>query len=326
MQNIIQNIRIKFTNTKNILRTQESGKKKILITGGLGFIFSYVTEYFVQKGWEVVVIDDMSDGSFPEIIDGSFIYYNYHMENPKVVDLILRENPDYIIHASSIADVDYSIREPYITFRKNTLSTMHVFEACRNLPSLKKLIYVSTDEVYGECDRKMNEDDAMAPKNPYSCTKAAGSFIRLVYENTYPELKGKTAETRFCNAFGARQTPTRIMSAIKKSIDEGYSIPLHQEGGGYREYIYVKNIPPVVDLILEKGLGVFNVSLNDGFTASELIDIAEKVTGKKVTTHPALRSGMDRRYQADSSRIRKLGWKPEYTFEEGLRKYLCEEK
>lgn len=295
---------------------------KILITGGLGFIFSHVTEYFVRKGWRVVVIDNLSEGSCPEIIDGSFVLYREHMADPKVVNIILKENPDYVIHASSVTDVDYSIREPYRTLRKNILSTLHVFEACRNLANLKKLIYVSTDEVYGECEHRMREDEIMLPKNPYSCAKATGSLVRIAYENTYPTLKGKTAETRFCNVFGPRQDPAKIMSAIKKSIDEGYSIPLHQEGKGYREYIYVKNIPPAVDLILEKGLGVFNVTLNDGFTASELIDKARKVTGKKIKTHPSHRPGMDLKYQMDGTCMRELGWEPLYSFEEGVKEYL----
>lgn len=297
---------------------------KILITGGLGFIFSHVTEYFVKKGWRVVVIDNLSEGSCPEIIDGSFVLYRDHMADPKVVNIILKENPDYVIHASSVTDVDYSIREPYRTLRKNILSTLHVFEACRNLANLKKLIYVSTDEVYGECEHLMREDEIMIPKNPYSCAKATGSLVRIAYENTYPTLKGKTAETRFCNVFGPRQDPAKIMSAIKKSIDEGYSIPLHQEGKGYREYIYVKNIPPAVDLILENGLGIFNVTLNDGFTAKELIEKARKVTGKEIKTHPSHRPGMDLKYQMDATRIKELGWKPLYSFEEGVKEYLCE--
>ena len=302
----------------NLLTTIWAGS----LTGGLGFIFSHVTEHFVAKGWDVVVIDNLSEGSRPEIINGSFTHYHYHMADPKVVNIILKENPDYVIHASSVTDVDYSIREPYRTLRKNILSTLHVFEACRNLPNLKKLIYVSTDEVYGECDHRMSEDEIILPRNPYSCAKAAGSLIRISYENTYPSLKGKTAETRFCNVFGLRQDTTKIMSAIKKSIEEGGSIPLHQDGKGYREYIYIKNIPPAIDLILEKGLGVFNVTLNDGFTTQELIKKAEKVTGRKINTHPSHRSGMDMKYQMDSSRIRELGWKPPYSFEEGLKEYL----
>ena len=112
------------------------------------------------------------------------------------------------------------------------------------------------------------------------------------------------------------------MAAIKNALNTGKAIPLHNEGTGFREYIYVKNIPPVVDLILEKGDGVYNVTLNDGYTVREIINTVEKVTGKKIETYSNNRPGMDMKYQMDNSRIKELGWKPEYTFEEGLNDYL----
>jgi len=301
------------------------GQPKVLITGGLGFIFSHVTEYFVAKGWNVVVIDNLSEGSNPQIIDGSFMHHHFHMADPKVIDLIVKEEPDYVIHAAAISDVDYSVREPRRTLEKNIRGNLHAFEACRQLPNLKKFVYVSTDEVYGECEYKKKEGEMMNPKNPYSCSKAVGSLMRISYDNTYDSLKGKTAETRFCNVFGPRQDSAKITSAIKRSMDEGYSIPLHQEGKGYREYIYVKNIPPAIELILERGQGIYNMTLNDGFTVSELVKKAEEVTGRTVTTHPSERPGMDLKYQMDSTRIRELGWNPVYTFEEGLKEYLCDE-
>ncbi len=297
---------------------------KIVITGGLGFIFSYVTEHFVKKGWQVVVIDNLSAGSNPEIIDGSFVHHNVHTSNPDMVDLIVKENPDYLIHAAAITDVDYSTLEPYRTMTKNTIGMLNAFEAARRLPNLQKFMYVATDEVYGECEHPMTEEDLIQPKNPYSASKAVGSLVRIAYENTFPELKGKTVETRMCNIFGGRQDTRKIMPQIKKSLEEGYSIPLHHDGVGYREYMYVKNIPSAVELALREGTGVYNISLGDGLTVRELIKRAEQLTGKKVTTHEADRPGMDRKYQADSTRFKELGWKPLYTFDEGLKEYLTE--
>ncbi len=304
------------------INTTEDKRPKILITGGLGFIFSHVTEYYVKKGWNVVVIDNQSEGSHPEIIDGSFKYHNFHVADPKVVDIILRENPDYVIHAAAISDVDYSIRESYRTLKKNIMMNINVFDACRQLKNLKKFIYVATDEVYGECDHKKREDEVMSPRNPYSCSKATGSLIRIAYDSTYSELKNKTAETRFCNVFGPRQDERKIMGAIKKSLKTGDSIPLHNEGTGFREYIYVKNIPPAVDLILEKGNQVYNVTLNNGYTVRQLLQKVEEVTGNKINTYSNNRPGMDMKYQMDNSRILGLGWEPLYTFEEGLKEYL----
>ena len=300
----------------------DNGQPKIIITGGLGFIFSYVTEYYVSKGWQVVVIDNLSKGAHPEIIDGSFIHHNVHMAKPKVVDLMVRENPDYIIHAAAITDVDYSIKEPYRTLKKNMYGVVHVFEACRFLPNLKKFLYVSTDEVYGECPHPMKEDEILLPRSPYSCSKAFGSLMRMAYENTYSNMKNKLLEVRMCNIFGDRQDIAKIMPQIKKSVEEDYSIPLHNDGSGYREYLYVKNVPQAIDLILQSGKGVYNMTLNDGLTVREMIAKAEALTGKKVTTHTSNRPGMDQKYEADGSRMRKLGWKPLYTFEEGLKEYL----
>lgn len=300
----------------------KEGMPKILITGGLGFIFSHVTEYFVKKGWNVVVIDNLSDGSHPEIIDGSFTHFNIHMAEPAAMERIIKEKPDYVIHAAAITDVDYSVREPMRTLRKNNLGNIHAFEACRNLPDLKKFIYVSTDEVYGECDHKMSEDEMMAPRNPYSCSKAFGSLIRITYDNSYPTLKGKTAETRFCNVFGPRQDTRKIMPIIKRALEQDVPIPVFDNGESYREYIYVDNIPPAIELILQKGEGVYNLTNNDGFTVKNLIKKTEEVTGKKVPTTTSHRPGIDMRYEMDSTRIRALGWTPLTTFEEGIRKYL----
>jgi nucleoside-diphosphate-sugar epimerase len=298
---------------------------KILITGGLGFIFSHVTEYFVAKGWNVVVIDNLSKGSQPQIINDSFKHYDLDVSDIETVSVIQKENPEFVIHAAAISDVDYSIKHPHETLQKNVMANINVFEACRTLPNLKKLIYVSTDEVYGECEHRKSEEEIIFPKNPYSCSKAAGSLLRLTYDNTYANLKDKTAETRFCNVFGPRQDSAKIMSAIKRSMQGEYSIPLHGNGGGYREYTYVKNIPPAIELILEKGNRTYNLTSNDGFTVRELIVKAEEVTGKKVTTHAGDRPGMDMKYQMDATRIRELGWEPLYSFEEGLREYLCEQ-
>lgn len=296
---------------------------KIVITGGLGFIFSHVTEYFVKKGWDVYVIDNLSEGSHREIINDSFHFIEMDVSNPEVMSVIMNIDPQYVVHAAAISDVDYSIKYPYKTMSANIMGTMNVFQACRNLESLQRLIYVSTDEVYGECEYKKSESDIIFPKNPYSCSKAVGSIMRIAFDNTYPELKDKTSETRFCNVFGPRQDHRKIMPAIKESLEGKYIIPLHNEGTGFREYIYVKNIPPAIDLILEKGDRTYNITLNDGFTVRQLVKYAEKVTGKKVKTVASNRPGMDSKYQMDNSRILDLGWRPLYTFDQGIKEYLC---
>jgi len=296
---------------------------KVIITGGLSFIFSHVTEYFVKKGWEVVVIDNQSEGSHPEIIDGSFVYFNANIEDCQ--KLIEEINPEYIVHAAAISDVDYSIKNPLETIDKNTRATLAVFEAARNCSNLKKLLYVSTDEVYGECEYSKKETDIIFPKNPYAMSKAYGSLLRIAYDNTYQVLKDKTCETRFCNIFGERQDPRKILGRIVQSFKDGTPIPVHNGGKGKREYLYVKNIPPIVEKILLEGDRVYNITLNNLLSVNEIISVSEDIVGRKLKKTLSDRPGMDQIYQMDSTRVFEFGWKPEYPLGDGLINYFKNE-
>jgi nucleoside-diphosphate-sugar epimerase len=309
-------------------------KKKIVITGGLGFIFSHVTEHFVKCGYDVMVIDNLSAGSHPELIkeigrltevpgSGSFTFVEYDVSFQPVIPIITTFDPEYIIHAAAISDVDYSIKQPVKTIQANVNGTINVFEAARKLKNLKKLLYVSTDEVYGECDHPKVEDEIIFPKNPYSLSKAFGSIMRLAYDNTYPELKDKTVETRFCNVFGPRQDDRKIIPAIKRALNGGKPVELHNGGNGYRQYIHVSEIPAIVGMLLEFGNRTYNVTTNEGLTVNELIWHTEKITGKKVPTVPGKRSGMDIKYQMNGARLRnEFDWKPKQPFLNHLQDYL----
>lgn len=297
--------------------------KTVVLTGGLGFIFSQVTQYLVQRGYKVIVIDNESEGSHPEIQDGSFLSVLLDAGHERAARLIESVQPEYIIHAAAYSDVDLSIRLPQEIISQNCQATLNIFNAARKVKNLEKLVYISTDEVYGECDHPKTEDEVLFPRNPYSFSKAYGSMLRLAYDNTYPELKDKTAETRFCNVVGDRQDARKILPRIKESLKTGEPVPVHNGGGGYREYLWVESIPPAVELVMLKGNRTYNITNAEGFTVNELIERVEEVTGKKVPVTKGGRPGMDMKYQMDSTRIRDLGWSPTIAFDEGLRKYLC---
>lgn len=311
--------------------------KRVLITGGLGFIFSHVTEHFLLKGgYDVMVIDNLSAGSHPDLLPyfkevkkgpsdnpSRFTFVEYDVSFQPVVPIITTFDPHYIIHAAAISDVDYSIKQPVKTIQANVNGTINVFEAARKVKSLEKLLYVSTDEVYGECDHPKVEDEIIFPKNPYSLSKAFGSIMRLAYDNTYPELKDKTVETRFCNVFGPRQDDRKIIPAIKRALNGGKPLELHNGGDGYRQYIHVSEIPPLIDGLLKFGNRTYNITTNEGLTVNELVYHAEKITGKTVAKKPAKRSGMDIKYQMNGARIQhELGWKPEKKFMDHFEEYL----
>lgn len=294
----------------------------ILITGGLGFIFSHVAEHFVDKGWKVHIADNLSEGSHPEVLDAlkkSIHFYNVDVSTDEISKLIKRLRPEYIIHAAANSDVDNSIANPEFTFVNNAISTVKIFEACRALSDLKRLLYVSTDEVYGECDHKRKEDEILFPRNPYSLSKAVGSILRLAWDNTYEELNKKTVESRFCNIFGPRQDARKIIPAIKRALDTGQPITLHNEGIGYREWLYVKEIPTVVETLLKKGHRTYNITANKGYTVKGLIEKAEKIMGRTVPVVQGKRAGLDVRYQMDGSRFaEEFMWQPRYDFDEAF--------
>lgn len=295
---------------------------KVVITGGLGFIFSHVTEFLVKQGYEVVVIDDCSEGSHPEILDTSFKFFKQDVSKKEVIDIIINEAPDYIIHAAAYSDVDYSIKYPREIVKANCDANLNVFEVARKLPDLKKLVYISTDEVYGECGHLKKENEIIFPKNPYSFSKAHGSLLRVAYDNTYSDLKDKTAETRFCNVFGPRQDSRKIISRIKASLKSGEPIPVHNGGTGYREYIYVHNIPPIVEDIMLRGDRTYNITLNDGYTVEQLLKKAEEISGLNIGRIVSNRPGMDEKYQMDGTRAREFGFEPMWDFDSAFKQYL----
>lgn len=303
---------------------------KLVITGSQGFIFSHVAEHFIKLGWEVHGFDNLSAGSHPELVVpmesmGNFHFHESDVSFMPVQDVILRINPDYIVHAAAISDVDYSIKQPVKTIMANNNATLNIFEAARKCKNLKKLLYVSTDEVYGECDHAKTEEEIIFPRNPYSLSKAFGSILRLAYDNTYPELRDKTVETRFCNVWGDRQDSRKIIPAIRRALKTGTALALHDGGTGYRQWIHVSEIPGAIEILLEKGDRTYNITSEFGMSVIDLITMAERLTGKTVPTKPGKRGGMDRSYEMSGRRmLAQFDWFPRVKFEEAYKAYLNE--
>lgn len=287
------------------------------------------------------MFDNLSAGSHPELIpefkkvaemhwpdlngedrQGKFFFYEKDVSFADVIKTIANINPHYIIHAAAISDVDYSIKHPTKTLQANNNATINAFEAARLCSNLEKFLYVSTDEVYGECEHPKREDEIIFPRNSYAASKAFGSLLRLAYDNTYPELRDKTVETRFCNVFGPRQDERKIVPAIKHALVTGKPVALHNKGMGVRQWIHVDDIPPVIDLILEKGNRTYNVTVGATASVIDLITIAERATGRTVPTVPGKRLGMDMKYQMSSERLRELGWIPKIDPETALIEYF----
>lgn len=272
--------------------------KNILITGGLGFIFSYVTEYLSMNN-KVTVIDNISDGSHPELLKkwNNVNFIEDDINNIQKYAI----NCDIIIHAAAESNVDKSIENTTPFFHSNVAGTMAMLEFARQLPSLKKFIYINTDEVYGSTGHWCSPKDILNPSNPYSASKAAASMFCWAYNKTY-SIPMK--EIRMCNIIGARQANTKLLPRTIERIQAGMKMPIYDGGKNTREYMDVRDVPTLIERAVEESPNtIVNLTTNQELSILEVIKTVENVLGKKAILAPASRPGHDQRYRMQPDKI-----------------------
>jgi len=279
--------------------------QRILITGGLGFIFSHVAEYFAAKNNSVVVLDNLSDGSHPELLEKWKDIKDIKSVIADVVDIGDHEPElgqfDYIVHAAAESNVDKSIENQRAFLHSNINGTFAVLEFARRQENLKKVLYTNTDEVYGSTTTWCTTNDALNPCNPYSAAKAAAGHLCWAYYNTY---QLPVQETRMCNIIGCRQANTKILPRVIERIQKGESMPIYDGGEQTREYMDVRDVAPLVERVLEDGREtIFNLTFNQEYSILELVKEVEKTLGKKVKKIPASRPGHDKHYRMSPSDV-----------------------
>jgi dTDP-glucose 4,6-dehydratase len=272
-------------------------KKRLLISGGMGFIFSHVTEY-LSKIYDVTVIDNLSDGSNPELLD------NPEWKNIKFIQSDICNIPDdistdfdYIIHAAAESNVDKSIGESDIFINTNIIGTKSMLDFARKCKNLKRFMYVSTDEVYGSSEEHLSPLEAIMPANPYSASKAAGGHLVWAYNNTYGL---PVHEIRMCNIIGLRQANTKLIPRTIERISSNEKISIYDGGLQTREYMDVRNVGPIINVIIEayEGYGeIFNLTFNQELSIYEVIGKISTIMGSKYETTAGMRSGHDRHYR-----------------------------
>jgi len=238
---------------------------------------------------------------------------------------------DFIVHMAADSHVDDSILRPVDVFTNNAVSSANILDYARKYqPKLKKFIYYSTDEVYGDADEgfEFTENDTLNPRNPYSAGKAAGEMAANAYRETYgmPVLIMRTE-----NMFGERQDPEKFVPKIVGHILRGEAVPVHYTGDnivvfGKRHWLYAKNSADAILFMLKCGDRIervnvgSDVELNNLEMARKVADIIGKeLVYESVKAH-SIRPGYDKRYSIDYSLIKELGWVPPYTFDEALEK------
>ena len=299
--------------------------KKVLVTGTAGFILGNFVRraIYTKQPYSFISVDRIAGN--PNIVYShkNHIFHIADIRDQHIIDKIFQfERPDIVIHGAAETFVDYSLSDPNSFITSNVLGTQTIINACVK-HKVERLIYISTDEIYGhltgENDPPWNEEAAISPRNPYSASKAAGELLVRAAHQSF----GLTYNiTRSSNNYGPRQTPEKLIPKVIKCILHDQPIPVYGQGAQIRDWTHVFDNCEALLLVLNQGEPnqTYNISANQEFTNLEVV---QKICNVMEQGHSLIsfvddRPGHDFRYSVDSSKIRTLGWEPNFKFKDGI--------
>jgi UDP-glucose 4-epimerase len=296
--------------------------KQVVVTGGMGFIGSHLTERLLETN-EVTVIDNESTGKI-ENIKHLLDRENLTVIKGSIVDLNLTEvfkEKDYVFHLAAIPSVPRSVKDPFSSNDSNVTGTLNVLIAAKDA-GIQKVIFSSSSSVYGDAPTlPKREDMPINPMSPYAITKATGEMYCRVFQDLYGL---PTVSLRYFNVFGPRQDPNSQYAAVIPkfitSILNDESPVIYGDGEQSRDFTFVKNVVDANILSCEsKKTGVFNIACGRRITINELVDYINEILGKGIkSVYADPRPGDIKHSLADISRARDFGYNPEGSFKDEL--------
>tara|TARA_Y100001970_G_scaffold293827_1_gene443605 strand:- start:40239 stop:41264 length:1026 start_codon:yes stop_codon:yes gene_type:complete len=321
--------------------------KKILITGGAGFIAHHLIDKILSNtDWKIITIDRLDfSGNLNRLKEVVSSYTESEQKRVKVVhhDLKAELNPeikatigsiDYIAHLAAGSHVDRSISYPLEFVMDNVVGTAHILDYARKLDCLERFAYFSTDEVFGPAPLGVNykENDRYNSTNPYSATKAGAEELVVAYENTYgiPSFI-----THTMNVFGERQNPEKYIPMVIKKVRDNEEVTVHADKkkqiAGSRHYIHAEDVSEALLYLLDYDMNQFQpdssgakcqkfniVGKNeiDNLQLAEFIaEVQNKDLKYKMVDFHSSRPGHDLRYALDGTKMKEMGWEPQSAFE-----------
>ena len=304
--------------------------KRILITGGAGFIGSALIKELQQQAYEIFVIDDLSFGSrnFIDIKNANF-YKISLLEYEGIKKIISRLNPQYVVHLAAIHFIPYCNKNPLIAVNVNIKGTINLLDSLRGLRNLKKLFFASSAAVYPVYEKALKETCRPNPIDIYGLTKLTGEYLCREF---YLRTKTPTIICRFFNAFGPNETNPHLIPEIQKQVNAGKRIIKLGNLTPKRDFIHTFDMAQSVRLLLEKfrrGVDVFNLGSGSEYSVVEIVRAFERQVGEEIKIE--VDSARVRRTErmhllADISKLRKfINWTPQIGIDEGI-KTLVEPK
>jgi dTDP-glucose 4,6-dehydratase len=303
---------------------------KLLVTGGAGFIGSNFVRYMLQKhpDYQVVNLDKLTyAGNLDNLSDvednANYQFIKGDVCDTDLVNRIVKDGINAIIHFAAESHVDRSIYDPGIFVKTNVLGTQVLLESALKF-KIDRFIQISTDEVYGSLGKEgsFTETSPLLPNSPYSASKASADLLVRSYFETFgiPAII-----TRCTNNYGPYQFPEKLIPLFITNALFDQELPLYGDGLYVRDWIFVEDHCKALDVVLHKGkVGeIYNMSGGNERTNLEITHLILKTLKKpeSLIRHVQDRPAHDRRYCLDSSKIKsELGWQPEISFEEGISK------
>ena len=320
-------------------------QRNILITGGAGFIGSHVVRLFATKypDYRIVILDKLTYAGNLENIADVCALPNVHFVEGDITDAPLVEKlfADYaidgVLHLAAESHVDRSISAPLVFAQNNIIGTLVLLEAARKAWAGnyegRRFHHISTDEVYGALPLDggvFSEESRYEPHSPYSASKASSDHFVRAYGDTYGL---PVVVTNCSNNYGENQYPEKLIPLFIYNIVHRRPLPVYGSGCNVRDWLYVGDHASALDVVFHRGANgqTYNVGGNNEWRNIDLVKMLIKVVdeelgraegdGKSLITYVEDRAGHDLRYAIDSSKLMsELGWKPQMTFEEGLRR------
>ena len=306
----------------------------ILVTGGAGFIGSNFIYYMLKKHptYRIVCIDALTYAGNLETLENAMENPNFRFFKGDITDrkavysLFEEEKFDAVVNFAAESHVDRSIEEPEVFLKTNILCTQVLLDASRKYGNIR-YHQVSTDEVYGDLpldrpDLFFTEETPIHTSSPYSASKASADLLVMAYYRTYGL---PVTISRCSNNYGPYHFPEKLIPLMLINALEGKTLPVYGEGLNVRDWLYVEDHCKAIDLILHSGrVGeVYNVGGHNEKANIEVVKSILRILGKdeSLIRYVKDRPGHDMRYAIDPTKIQQeLGWEPETSFNDGLRK------
>ena len=298
--------------------------KKVVVTGGAGFIGSHLVGELSQSEHEVKILDDMSTGR-EENIESLLKRDNIELIKGSVTDLPLLEKifhgVSQVFHLAAFPSVTRSVNDPENSHRVNATGTLNVLLAARR-NHVSKVIYASSSSVYGDTPTLPKKEDMPPnPLSPYAVSKLTGEYYCQVFEKVY---QLPTIILRYFNVYGPRQDPDSQYAAVIprfiQSTLNGNPLVIYGDGEQTRDFTFVRDVVEANILAANSDIcGLFNISRGERITINRLVEVIMGLTGgKSEVIYQEPRPGDVRHSQADITMAGTFGYKPRYSLKEGL--------